>query len=243
MPQYSIETSTTNNGNTTRLVLRTVQEDEPVGDDERVINVNDIDLLYGAIVSNLSEYHRIHQVSLHPFIVTFRGLGIYQAINTVISANNWVEQFNSTIQNHFFSQCYLGVYDRPQIAGHIWSLATWTDDYFNQLIELYEQTDNTIGRLFRRHINFEPGDDLIREYQFLGRTRKLVIPNLGDYKRIDLPEDLACHNSLCTVGKIHESVKEMNELVARIDWECIQIAHKMKDHQETTIPNGPYWII
>ena len=242
MPQYSIETSILEDLGRCEVLLTAVQEDGPAAEDECVIDVDDIGLLFGAVMLGPKTYD-LHRASLEPFVLGFAN----QKINEVIEYL-WQESVNLKsqqvdIQGHFFSQCYLGALDKDQIGNNIWNLERSTDVYFNELIELIEETDNTIGRLFRPHINFEPGDNLVRTYQFLGRTRTLVIPNRGDYKRIDLPEDLVCHNSLCRVGKICQSVKRMNELIARIDWLCLQIAHKMKDHQETTIPNGPYWVI
>ena len=242
MPQYSIETSIYEDLGRCSLKLRAVREDRPVAENERVIDIDDIEMLFGALTSRLSEYRTLRAFR-YSLSFVFNTSDVNIAIETVISANQSVGNLKSDIQNHFFSQCYLGLLDPQVTAPYLRNLSRLTEQYGELLSAFEYATDNTIGRLFRNFVDINPGDDLIREYQFLGRTRKLVIPKLGDYKRIDVPEDLAYNSISCRVGKFYQTVKKMNELMAQIDWHCLKIAHKMRDHQETTIPNGPYWVI
>jgi hypothetical protein len=206
------------------------------------ISTDDLELLCGVFVDRHRTY-KIASVSVTPFAFTF-ATDYHTAIESLSSANNMVNEIKTEIQGHLVSQRELAYFNSENLASNSTKLNFLTERYGDLLMALDEETsDDVIGQLFRQYINFSPDDNLSREYEFLGGTRKLVIPNLGNYNRIKLPKELTCQELSCLVGKNGKIVNRMNKLLYRMDWECLQIAHKMMDHQQTDNPNGPYWVV
>ena len=203
--------------------------------------IDDVELLIAAVLSDPCEYSI--QRTTDPLGLEADGSRFRPLSSLVGSKIFQIDELRKGIEGHFFSQCYLGPVDVHLISQHFSNLETLTEQYGDLLSAFEDDTNNSLGRLFQTCVDLNPGDDLTRTYQFLGGKRKLIVPRYGDYHRIVLPDDLICTNSVCRVGRIYGLIMELNNLAARIDWECLQIAHKMKDHQETTIPNGPYWVI
>ena len=203
--------------------------------------IDDVELLIAALLSETYEYPI--QRTIDPLSLVSDGSQIRPLSSLVVNKIVQIDQFRQGIEGHFFSQCYLGALDVHLISQHLSNLETLTEHYGDLLCAFEHDTSNSIGRLFQNCVDLNPADDITRTYQFLGGKRKLIVPKYGNYNRIALPNDLICTNSVCRVGRIYGSIRELNDLAGRIDWHCLQIAHKMKDHQETTIPNGPYWVI
>ena len=239
MPQYSIETKVFVTGEETRIHLRPVQVDLPDIEIQHVIEIIDTNLLHGELMANRDVYQvRGSNIDL---VFWFSTPDVNVAVEQLFLANESVENLCVDIRSHHFSLIQNDLLEYGGIS--LRKLNSLTEQYGAQLANFEYNTDNAIGRIFRQYVDVDPSDDLVREYQFLGGMRKLVIPKLGNYNLIDLPDDLKCGSVKCQFGKINRLVERMNRLMVTIDWECIHIAHKMKDHQETTIPNGPYWVI
>jgi hypothetical protein len=216
-----------------------VQSELPDDENQQVITIIDTNLLHGELMANRDVYQfRGSNIDLG---YRFSTADVNVAVEQLFLANESVENLCADIRSHHFS---LIQNDRLAYGGiSLRNLNALTEQYGAQLANFEYNTDNAIGRIFRQYVDIDPSDDLVREYQFLGGMRKLVILKVGNYKLIDLPDELKCGSVRCQVGKINRLVERMNRLMVEIDWECIQIAHKMRDHQETTFPNGPYWVI
>jgi hypothetical protein len=203
--------------------------------------IEDVELLIAAVLSET--YEDPIRRTIDPLILVADGSQIRPVSSLVVNKILKIDQLRQGIEGHFFTQCYLGALDVHLISQHLSNLETLTEHYGDLLSAFEDDMSNTIGKLFQKYVDLTPDDDIKRTYQFLGGKRKLIVPKYGNYNRIELPEELICTNSVCRVGRMYGSIRELNDLAARIDWECIQIAHTMKDHQETTNPNGPYWVI
>jgi len=202
---------------------------------------DDVDILMAALVDDSTEY-RFKRTS-DSATLDVRDGNIRGITGVVREKIKEIVTLRSSMQGHNQSEFHLLKLERQDIIQHFLDIRRLSHKCFGAVLQLDEKTDNTIGSIFRHYIIFEPGDDLIRDYQFRGGMRRLVIPNIGNYDRIELPDELSCTNSDCRIGRLCGSIRDLNNLAAQIDWHCLQIAHKMKDHQETTIPNGPYWVI
>jgi hypothetical protein len=165
------------------------------------------------------------------------------AVELVLGTVDIVDKMCKDISCHRCSQLYVGKLEFQVIRDDFDILSDLSESYGVQLDGFENDTHTRVGLLFREFVNFNPDDDLTKEYHLLDGTRKLVIPHLGNYNRINLPDELKCANAECSLGKYTNTVIELNNLVSKIDWKCLQIAHKMKDHQETDNPNGPHWVI
>ena len=155
------------------------------------ISTDDLELLYGVLVS-LQRTFPFKSASCTPFVFTFASR--YRiAIGTLFSANTLVNDMKTEIKEHLVSQRDLASLNYENLAANISHLNLLTEEYGDLLMALDEETSQgVIGQLFRQYINFSPDDNLTRDYEFLGGTRKLVVPNLGNYNRIKLPTELTC---------------------------------------------------
>jgi hypothetical protein len=206
------------------------------------ISTDDLELLYGVLLSRQRMY-KFKSASSTTIVFTFT-TDYFTALKNLSSANNLVNDMKTEIKGHLVSQRVDDCLDSKILAANITRLNLLTEEYGDLLVALDEESYlDVIGQLFRRYINFSPEDNLCRDYEFLGGTRKLVIPNIGNYSRIKLPKELTCQELSCLVGKNGRIVNRMNELIYQLDWLCLKIAHKMKDHQKTDFDGGPYWVI
>ena len=206
------------------------------------ISIDNLELVYGVLRSERQQY-QVRLVSTSVDTVEFKSPSQFEATYCLSSAVDKVDSLYGDIQNHLYSPFVPDVLDHQVLELHIGKLNILTERYGDLLSKLDEETEDKFGQLFRQYIDFNPDDDLTRQYQFLGGTRKLVIPKLGNYNRINLPDELSCTTCKCHIGHYGKLVNSMNAIVGQIDWHCLQIAHKMKEHQETTIPGGPFWVV
>lgn len=243
MPRYFIRSSHSRvSVRKVDLVLFPARDNQRLFGTEREIFINDLNLLFGAITS---EFDNVKIISAQhvPYKISLEAANEDEAVEALLTFNRSLEALKANLQSHSVSQCHANLLESHTIDINVRTLNTLTERYGDKLSVLEQETDNPFGQLFRQYVNLEPDDDLTRQYPFLDGTRKLVIPRLGDYQRITLPEDLTCPQFKCRIGNINYLVKSLNNFLGQIDWQCLQIAHKMKEHQKTDSDGGPYWII
>ena len=242
MPRYFIRPVNLWSANQFGIDMFAVVADRIPREGETEIYIDNLDLLNGALAQK-AEFRNKRSDYAHHQRLFFRDVTVDDAVAIIVSVNKYVKHLMENLQEQSAVDYHQDYIEAEVIEEHISRIGLLTEQYGDELSLLEHETQNAFGQLFWPYIDFTPDDDLTRQYSFLGGSRNLVIPKLGNYERINLPEDLTCQSSNCRLGYINRLVNSMNAVVGQIDWQCLQIAHKMRDHQETTIPNGPYWVV
>lgn len=214
--------------------------------DSRMPNSQQVEVVVDDFELFLAAFSSIAEVSIQgndDLKIDLRVDDQIDAVDLVLGIVDLVDKMCKDISCHRCSQLHEGKLDFQVIRDDFDILSDLSESYGVQLDAFENDTHTRVGWLFREYVNFNPDDDLTKEYQFMAGIRKLVFPDLGNYNRINLPDELKCGNAECSLGQYTNTVIELNNLVSKIDWQCLQIAHKMRDHQETDNPNGPHWVI
>ena len=221
MPRYFIRSSQNRViARNVDLVLFPARDNQRLFGTEREIFINELNLLFGAITSKFDNVTILSAQQI-PYKISLRAANEDEAVEALLTVNRSLEALKANLQSHSVSQCHENLLESHTIDINVRTLITLTEQYGDNLSVFEEETDNAFGQLFRPYVNLEPDDDLTRQYSFLDGTRKLVIPKLGDYQHITLPEDLTCRHLQCRIGKINGLVKSLNNFLGQIDWNCL----------------------
>lgn len=242
MAKYFINSSRNIEGYTVLELLK-ADESWTYGYDHRFENVNDFWLVCGAL-STENIYGGGNLLSVTKFSAVFDQHRHDTLLSRAIEYIKEVRVKIFDMVTHEVGDMFSAITSECYVSNQLSQLQELTDLYYDVLFTLEGAMDSSIGRVFLQWISFEIEGDLIRRYMFNERSRTIVFPNLGNCRRIKLPSDVReCHSQSCIVSIVCRFVSQLNAIVCRIDWICLQIAYELRAYERVDITDGPYWMV